>query len=467
MSIRFAKNWFTRALVPGVIDLAILFASLSGSIAYRDPFLFERGLVRAFVPLFGLFLGVFTAVGLYEMRRVRDFVALVSGLLVSAGVCLVIGTGYFYVFSPYLDETPKTYLVLTIVLSHLGIFTWRRALLSLSDFRWTRLRLLVLASEDYVNHLRLDTRPRSTEGLDMAGALGPDVDLVVADSAWIEEHWDNAKVTLSAAVEFGIPVVSLDLFYESMFGKVSPQYASDPRWALEHVLPRADEFYFKARRGLDFAAAALGLAALLPLLMAIAALIRLLDGMVPIYGQPRVGYLGKEFTLWKFQTMRPDADAEGPFRPVEEGKPDERVTRLGRVLRRFRLDELPQLWNVVRGEMSLVGPRPEWVKEVEVLERLVPNYHLRHLVLPGITGWAQVYFRATNTPQDSIEKHHFDLYYLKHFSPALDLAILLKTVKRVFVNDARIESVRTPFPQAIPRGTPGGIDISSIINRTR
>lgn len=461
----FARLWIIRALVPALVDLAILFLALMASIAIRNPALFERGLVGAFAPLCALFLLVFSSVGLYELRRVRDFVALINCLLISAGVCLVVGTVYFYLFSPYLDESPKTFLVMIVVLSHTAIFGWRRALLTLTDFNLTRLRLLVLADEDHLDHLRQDQERRSTEGLDLADSLGPDVDLVVADSAWIEGHWDTAKVVLSSAVEYGVPVVSLERFYESMFGKVSPQYASDPSWALEHILPRADEFYPKARRGFDLALSAVGLVALTPVLLAVAALIRLIDGMPPLYGQTRVGYLGKQFTLWKFQTMRPNADAAGPFPAATEGTADERVTRLGGFLRRFRLDEFPQLWNVMRGEMSLVGPRPEWVKEVEILEGLVPNYHLRHLVLPGITGWAQVYFRATNSPRDSIEKHHFDLYYLKHFSPALDLSILLKTIKRVFVKDARISVVHTPFPRYVHRVTPTAIDIASIITR--
>jgi len=465
MSRPFVRLWIVRALLPAVVDLGILTASLAAAIALRNPALFERGLVGAFIPLFVLFLIVFSSVGLYELRRVRDFVALVGGLLISAGVCLVLGTVYFYLFSPYLDESPKTYLVLTVLVSHAVIFAWRRALLTVTNFQLTRLRLLVLADEDHLEHLRQDQGRPSSEGLDLAEGLGPDVDLVVADSVWIEEHWSTARATLSAAIELGVPVVSLERFYESMFGKVSPQYALDPSWALEHILPRADELYFKARRAFDFVVSLLGLMVLSPVLLTIAALIRLVDGMSPIYGQTRVGYLGKQFTLWKFQTMRPNAD--GPFRPTTDGKVDGRVTQLGAFLRRYRLDEFPQLWNVVRGEMSLVGPRPEWVKEVDILEKLVPNYHLRHLVLPGITGWAQVYFRATNSPQDSIEKHHFDLYYLKHFSPALDLSILLKTIKRVFVKDARISAVRTPFPRSVSRASPTLIDIASLITRER
>lgn len=461
-----SRLWLVRTLIPALGDFALLALALKASIVLRGESPSRPGLIEAFLPLFGAFLTVFYASGLYDLRRVRDFVTLIGSLMVSGAACAVAGTGYFYLFSPYLGQTPKTFLILTIILSHMAMLGWRRAILGLTGFSLMRLRLVVLASDEHVAHLRQDHIRRAEEGgLDLAEALGPDVDLVVADSAWIEANWAQAKAMLSEAVERGVSVVSLERFYESMFGKVSPLYASDPSWALEHILPRADGLYFKARRTLDVAAAAAGLVVLSPLLLLTAALIRLADGMPPLYGQRRVGYLGRTFTLWKFRTMRPNADAAGPFHREKPGE-KELVTPLGAILRRFRLDEFPQLWNVVRGEMSLVGPRPEWIKEVEVLEKLVPNYHLRHLVPPGITGWAQVYFRATSDPQDSIEKHHFDLYYLKHFSPALDLSILLKTIKRVFVKDARISAVRTPFPRTAARATPTRVDMASIVSRT-
>lgn len=453
-----SRLWLFRTLIPAVGDYMILVAVLWASITLRYSIQMQPGLIPAFLPLFGIFLIAFYTIGLYELRRVRDFVSLISALLVSGGVCAVLGTFYFYLLFPYLLETPKTYLILTIVLSHVAMLVWRRAILAVTEFSLMRMRLLVLASEEHLAHLR---QANGGDGLDLAANLGPDVEIVVADSAWIEEHWDQAKLVFSGAIEQGTPIVSLDRFYESMFGKVSPHYASDPSWALEHVLPRADGLYFKSRRLFDLVVSLLGLIILAPILASTAIMIKVIDRMPPFYGQRRVGYLGREFVLWKFRTMRPDTDAGGAFAPISQGL----ITRLGGFLRRFRLDEFPQLWNVVRGDMSLVGPRPEWVKEVEILEKLVPNYHLRHLVPPGITGWAQVYFRATNDPQDSIEKHHFDLYYLKHFSPALDLSILLKTAKRVFVTDARISSVKTPFPRLIARTNASVFDIASIISR--
>ena len=113
--------------------------------------------------------------------------------------------------------------------------------------------------------------------------------------------------------------------------------------------------------------------------------------------------------------------------------------------------------------MSLVGPRPEWIREVEILETVVPTYSLRYLVPPGITGWAQVYFRATDTPEDAIEKHNYDLYYLKHFSLPLDFSILLKTIKRVFVTESR--TAGAPMPPAPRRSSDAALDIACIVDR--
>src|SRR4029079_4207584 len=129
------------------------------------------------------------------------------------------------------------------------------------------------------------------------------------------------------------------------------------------------------------------------------------------------------------------------------------------------IDELPQLWNVLKGEMSLVGPRPEWIKEVEILEKTLPTYSLRYLVPPGLTGWAQVYFRATHNPLDAIEKHNYDLYYLKHFSLALDFSILLKTLKRVVVKESPAASVTPPHPPEPSTQSNVCLDIASIVGR--
>jgi sugar transferase (PEP-CTERM system associated) len=166
-----------------------------------------------------------------------------------------------------------------------------------------------------------------------------------------------------------------------------------------------------------------------PLMVLIAVLIKVDSPGPVLYRQVRVGRGGVEFTMLKFRTMRADAEADGAARWA--GRADPRVTLVGRPLRRFRLDELPQLINVLRGEMGLVGPRPERPEFVRELRRRIPYYDLRHLVTPGITGWAQVRFPYAASLEEARDKLQYDLYYVKNLSVALDLLILLATVKVV------------------------------------
>lgn len=144
-----------------------------------------------------------------------------------------------------------------------------------------------------------------------------------------------------------------------------------------------------------------------------------------IFKQERIGLLGKPFTLYKFRTMHMDADGQGPQMTTVQ---DERITRSGRLLRRFRVDELPQLLNVLRGDLSLVGPRPEQVSIVDEYRREIPFYEQRHLIRPGVTGWAQVHYGYADDQADSVEKLAFDLYYVKNVSPWVDIHVLLKSV---------------------------------------
>ena len=167
-----------------------------------------------------------------------------------------------------------------------------------------------------------------------------------------------------------------------------------------------------------------------PLLLLIAGLVRLESPGPVVYAQERVGRWGRRFRMLKFRTMRLDAEAEtGPVW-VSDG-PDPRATRIGRVLRRLHLDELPQLLNVARGEMSIVGPRPERPHFVELLTREVPYYQCRHSVKPGITGWAQVRYGYASSVAEAVEKLQFDLYYIRRSSLRFDLRVLLNTVRVV------------------------------------
>jgi exopolysaccharide biosynthesis polyprenyl glycosylphosphotransferase len=175
----------------------------------------------------------------------------------------------------------------------------------------------------------------------------------------------------------------------------------------------------------------IGLVLSLPLLPLIILAIRL-DSEGPVfYTQTRVGKAGRTFKVVKFRTMRQDAEAASG--PKWAGDNDPRITRIGKFLRSSRLDEIPQLWCVLKGDMAFVGPRPERPEFIEWLSKEIPYYNVRHMVRPGLTGWAQVKYKYGSTVEDSREKLQYDLFYIKNASIGLDLLIMFQTVKTVLL----------------------------------
>jgi sugar transferase (PEP-CTERM system associated) len=227
----------------------------------------------------------------------------------------------------------------------------------------------------------------------------------------------------------GIAVEEATTFYERLTGKILVNNLR-PSWLVFSQGFRKPRLLLSSKAAAEFVVAALLIAAISPLLALLGLFIKLESRGPIFYRQERVGEKGRVFDLIKFRTMRVDAEAAtGPV--WAPAGPDPRVTRVGRWLRKARLDELPQLLNVLRGEMSFVGPRPERPHFVEQFRRIIPYYDERHSVRPGITGWAQVKFRYSSTIEDAEEKHQLDLYYVKHMSMLLDLTIVLDTIKVV------------------------------------
>jgi sugar transferase (PEP-CTERM system associated) len=227
----------------------------------------------------------------------------------------------------------------------------------------------------------------------------------------------------------GIRVDDGTTFTERLAGKLS----------VEDLLPSSlifsDGFKRSAilrslKRILDIIASSLGLLSSLPISFLVGVAIKV-DTPGPIfYKQERVGEDGEIFELLKFRSMRVNAEEKGP---VWASADDRRSTRVGRIIRKLRLDEIPQMINVLRGEMSFVGPRPERPFFVDQLKNEIPFYSCRHSVKPGITGWAQVRYPYGASKEDALEKLKFDIYYIKHMSPLLDLMIMLYTVKIVLL----------------------------------
>lgn len=204
----------------------------------------------------------------------------------------------------------------------------------------------------------------------------------------------------------------------------------DESWLTEASMATATPVTSRFKRFVDLLTSFIGVALALPVALAIAALIRVSAPRSPVfYSQTRVGRFGTLFRMYKFRTMVDQAEAKSGVTWSPDG--DARITRLGSILRRFRLDELPQLINVIRGEMSIVGPRPERPELVADLERRIPYYRERENVLPGLTGWAQIRYPYGSSVEDARRKLEFDMYYIKNLSVTLDLRIILRTVRIV------------------------------------
>ena len=226
----------------------------------------------------------------------------------------------------------------------------------------------------------------------------------------------------------GVLVTPLSGFFEKMAGEV-PIESLKASWLIYADGFRQDLGRRLVKRAFDLIAAALLLVVAVPIMIAAAIAIYLESGGPIIFRQERVGRGGKTFRLFKFRSMRTDAEKDGI--PQWACQADPRVTKVGRFLRRCRIDELPQIFNVLGGSMSFVGPRPERPFFVSKLSDRIPFYGVRHSVKPGLTGWAQVSYKYGASDEDAIKKLQFDLYYVKNHTLALDLVVLAMTVKVV------------------------------------
>jgi exopolysaccharide biosynthesis polyprenyl glycosylphosphotransferase len=289
---------------------------------------------------------------------------------------------------------------------------------------WSEKMLVVTREKGLVDDLRnadhadviavYDPGDGPPEGVEVGEtALVVDLRPVLSDSmAQFVSSWNLA----------GYPVRSLTAVYEEHTGRLPIVHLAEG-WELTAPVSRNEYAPFK--RAIDTALILVSLPIWIILAAGIALAVRL-DSRGPIiYRQSRVGRDGRIFTLYKFRTMGVDAERNGPQFATED---DDRLTRTGKWLRRSRLDEIPQLWNVLKGDLSLVGPRPERPVFTEQYDRTIPFYSYRHLVRPGVTGWAQVNYGYADDEARTVDKLTYDLYYVKHMSPWLDTEILGQSV---------------------------------------
>jgi sugar transferase (PEP-CTERM system associated) len=441
------------AMIEGAL---LLYAPyLAGAIAYqRSNFesvtatgnLFPTALLFASLALASL-----TAVGLYSTRQRTGL----AGILVRAIAAIVNAaalSALFYYLFPYL-RIDRSVLALTAVTAIAACFLVRVLFERIVDEDVFKRRVLVFGAGTRARSI-LDLRRRADQrGFRIVGFMATDGDTVIAPAdrlvfrpsdlfVWaIENDVDEIVVAMDDRRQgfpmhellecrlAGIDIIELPSFLERETGKVRLDVLN-PSWIIFGEGFYASSVQQFLARGFDITVSLALLVVALPFILAAMVAIKIEDGLrAPwFYRQKRVGQQGRVFEVLKFRSMTVDAEKEGAQYAV---KNDPRVTRVGNIMRKARLDELPQLFNVLKGEMSFVGPRPERPEFVNELEQRVPYYRERHTVKPGITGWAQLCYPYGSSEKDTIEKLQYDLFYVKNRSLLFDLAILVQTVEVV------------------------------------
>jgi len=386
---------------------------------------------------------------LYDLTVVHSNRELVVRLLQAAGAATIVLAAACVAFPTLLLDTSTFVTALGVFV--VAVLTWRMAFNRLAHDPHLEERVLIVGTgltartlaqqigrqQDFAYRIVgfVDETDEGSSMIRQHEVLGTaaDIDRIVAT-----RHVDRIVIGMSdrrgrlpieqllRAKMSGVRVEDATTTYERLTGKILLDDLK-PSWLIFSDGFRASRVTRFVKRMLDLSFSII-LAIVSAPLMALTAIAIRLDSTGPLlYSQERVGENGAMFKIFKFRSMRTDAELAG--KPVWARDNDDRITRVGRLIRKARLDELPQLWNVMRGDMSFVGPRPERPFFVEQLAEDIPFYLQRHSVKPGLTGWAQVKYQYGSTVEDAMEKLRYDLYYIKHMSIVFDLTIVLDTVK--------------------------------------
>jgi len=451
-------RWFA---VLASLELVLL--SLAPWLAVETRFLGDAhslALARDALPLQGLVFAVVVwttmiALGLYQRHR-RDIKGNAPGTIARVGLAMLVGgvalMVLYFLLPP--TEVGRGVLALSLMYGLLLLLLSRASFWRLVGDARLKLRTLFLGAGHnaslVLGRMRREQDMRSSTVVGFVPMAGEAID-VPADRV-LDVSGDLVRYAYAQGVDeiviaaddrrgalpmadlmtcrlSGIDVLELESFYERETGKVTLELVN-PSWFVFARVCTGSIMRRAVKRGFDLAAAFVLLLVSWPFMLLTAAAILIESrGHGPVlYRQQRVGENDALFTLIKFRSMRTDAEVAGA-RWAQLN--DDRVTRVGRFIRKVRLDELPQLWNVLRGEMSIVGPRPERPEFVEGFKQRIPYYGLRHCVAPGLTGWAQLRYPYGASEADAIEKLRYDLYYVKNHGFQFDLMVLLQTVEVV------------------------------------
>ncbi len=386
---------------------------------------------------------------LYSREHRSQGAELAARLAVQTMAALLVLSVFYYVVPPALIG--RGYLSLSLLACGVQQFVLRRALLELGRLPGFAQRVLILGVGPLAETME-QALTMSRDNYVLAGFVQPETDVITVPADRVVGRVEDIRALASRhhATELvislterrgvlpvrellkcklsGINVIDAPCFYEKMAGKLLVENIQPSSFIYSSGF-RNTPFRLFFKRILDVVWALLGILLTLPLLPLVALAVKLDSPGPALFKQKRVGEGGRVFSILKFRTMCQDAEEKtGAVWATEN---DSRITRVGNFLRKTRLDEIPQLFNVLRGDMSFVGPRPERPEFVNQLSETIPYYNKRHFIKPGVTGWAQICYPYGASAEDALEKLRYDLYYIKNYSILLDLSIMLETVKTV------------------------------------
>lgn len=378
--------------------------------------------------LFAVWLIIFFVFDLYNLRRVNPNPRNIGLLFASTLLNILLGVTLFYVFANT-GITPKTNLLIVAAISFILLAAWRRLFYHLFTVRFTR-TIATIGTSPLIKELQLELQSNPHFGehivhwehISDADTTLP-VDIIIAEQP-------EARSFLVLANTLQAEPLTLGESYETFFAKIPLSLVTDEK-AVSIMTNHQNKASYIFSRIIEITIASIVLIIASPFLV-IAILARLIEDGRPIFfNHTRVGKNGKLFTVYKIRSMYKDAEKNGA---QWANSKDTRVTPVGNILRKTHIDEVPQMWNIIKGDIALVGPRPERPEFVTQLEKEIPYYFLRHTIRPGFTGWAQIKYRYARSVDDAREKFEYDLYYLKNRNLLLDMGIVMKTLQIIFTH---------------------------------
>lgn len=432
-------------------DLLILHAALALTLFVRYRLIdgqqnlssYWQGHWRYFFGVFIIFILVFYINSLYSLRQmaaIKNFTRRTFNSVIAASLLAAL---YFYAF-PRADIAPKTNLAIFAAIALAAFLLWRRLAYWLASADAWQNNLAIIGNNEKTAAL--------VASLDKKPALGYQIVQIISHAEELADLEKNIRAkniriivladdlganeiissSLFSLLRYRVTFISYTNFYEQINEEV-PVESINQDWFLENLQEGEKNYFDFLKQSLDFIMAAVIFLLSLPFWPLIALMVKLSSSGPAIFTQERLGKNGRPFKLYKFRTMRVEGN-DGTMTVVN----DNRITAIGSFLRSTRLDEIPQLINIIKGEMSFIGPRPERPEFSAELEKQLPFYNTRLLVKPGLTGWDQVSGEYhSSSPIDTLKKLQHDLYYIKHRSPYLDATIALKTIATVLGREGR------------------------------